>query len=406
MNRFRAAIGLLLWPVSGSAITLEQALSMAAEQHPQLRAGNAQIEVAQAGILTAKAYPNPQFATLAGGQTYRVPGNVSGYVQSFSFTQPLEIGPLRATRVQLAERGRDSAQQILAEIRLGLLSAVRRTWFFALRRREEIEILNDNLRLVEELRKRIQVRVEVGEAGRLELVRAETEVVTARTAVTNSRLQYVTALSQLRAAIGLPPDADLNPEGTLEPPSALPALEDLRKQALERHPALSFARAEIRRAEARLTYETAARRPQPSVRAEIDRPPDTPTYRFGVEIPLPFWNRREGPIAEAAAEIKQRQALAQSRQVELLAGLENAYGRYQAAVQQLQAYEQGILRAADEAVRAAETAYQLGERGIVEVLDAQRALRTVRLDFLNAQYDRQAALVDLDELRAMEPGKK
>jgi cobalt-zinc-cadmium efflux system outer membrane protein len=60
------------------------------------------------------------------------------------------------------------------------------------------------------------------------------------------------------------------------------------------------------------------------------------------------------------------------------------------------------LREAEEALRAAEVAYQLGERGILEVLDAQRLLRTVRLNYLNAQFDRQAALVDLDELRGEE----
>ena len=91
-----------------------------------------------------------------------------------------------------------------------------------------------------------------------------------------------------------------------------------------------------------------------------------------------------------------------ARSAEIKAALESAYGRYQLANQQLAAFEEGLLREAAEAVRAAETAYQLGERGILEVLDAQRVLRTVRLDFLNAQYDRQAALIDLDELRALD----
>jgi cobalt-zinc-cadmium efflux system outer membrane protein len=294
----------------------------------------------------------------------------------------------------------------LAEIRLALLSGVRRAWYESLRRREEIAILNDNLRLVEELRKRIQVRVEVGEAGRLELVRADTEVATARTAANNGRLYYLTALSQLRAAIGMAPDAELNPEGSLEPPGPMAPLADLRAEALAKHPALAVLRAEVRRAEARLEYEKSQRRPQPSVVAQVDVPPDVPIYRFGVSIPVPLWNKREGPIAEAVADVRLKQAITQSRQIQLLGGLETAYGRYQTATQQLQAYEQGILREAEAAVRAAEVAYQLGERGIVEVLDAQRALRTVRLDFLNAQYDRQAALVDLDELRAVEPGTK
>jgi cobalt-zinc-cadmium efflux system outer membrane protein len=127
-----------------------------------------------------------------------------------------------------------------------------------------------------------------------------------------------------------------------------------------------------------------------------------PNFRFGIEIPLPFWNKREGPIAEAVAGLRQTEWTARARELELLAELDGAYERYQLASQQLAAFEQGLFQEAEEAVRAAETAFQLGERGILEVLDAQRVLRIVRLDFLTAQYDRQAALIDLDEVRAVE----
>jgi outer membrane protein, heavy metal efflux system len=382
-------------------LTLPKALALAQEFHPQLRAGLAQIEAARAGMITARAHPNPELGGLAGGQTFRVPGNVSGPVYSFALVQPLELGPLRPSRIELAERGRESSEHALAGTRLAILSAVRRSFYQALRARNEIGLFAENLRLVEDLRNRIQVRVDVGEVGRLELIRAEAEVVAARTAANSAQLRYVTALSQLRAAVAAPLDANLEIEGDVAPTASLPTLEALRQEVLTQHPLLALARSEVRRAEARLTYETALRIPQPSVRAEVDRPPDTPTYRLGIEFPLPLWNRREGPIAEAAAQLRQIQALAQSREVEILAGLESAYGRYQTASQQLAAFEQGLLREAEEALRAAQTAYQLGERGILEVLDAQRVLRTVSLDFLNARFDHQSAQVDLDELRAI-----
>jgi len=112
--------------------------------------------------------------------------------------------------------------------------------------------------------------------------------------------------------------------------------------------------------------------------------------------------QKRRPIAESVAQVKQASAQAQSRELEFLSALDGAYARYDLASQQLAAYQDGLLVEANEAVRAAETAYRLGERGILEVLDAQRVLRTVRLDFLNAQYDRQAALVDLYELRAVD----
>lgn len=401
MNALHAlTVVLALCPVlSADSLTLAQALSLAEENHPQLQASQALIDVARAGIRTAKAYPNPEAMAQAGGQTIRAPGNISGLVSSYSVAQPLELGSLRPARLAVAQRDVASTELALSGTRLALLSGVRRAFYQVLRRQSEITILNDTLRLVEDLRQRIQVRVEVGEAGRLELIRAESEVAAARSAANSARLQLVTAIETLRIAVGATLDPSITIDGQLDPPAALPPLDQLRQQVIDNHPLIALATAEVRRAEAQLNYEIAQRRPQPSIVGEVDRPPDSPTYRVGVSVPLPFWNRREGPIAAASAQIRQSSALAQNRRLELLAAVEGAYGRYQVATQQLAALEQGLLRGAEAAVRAAETAYQLGERGILEVLDAQRILRTVRLDFLSAQFERQAALIDLDELR-------
>jgi len=58
------------------------------------------------------------------------------------------------------------------------------------------------------------------------------------------------------------------------------------------------------------------------------------------------------------------------------------------------------LKEAETVLKVAEAAYRLGERGIIDYLDAQRSYRSVRNDYLNARFDRQAALIDLDRLRA------
>jgi cobalt-zinc-cadmium efflux system outer membrane protein len=352
----------------------------------------------------AKAYPNPSASIGTGRQFVRVPGNVTGSVTVLGFEQPIEMPALRKTRVTLAGRLRDSSELALAQTKLSVLAGVRRAFFQVLRRRSEIDISRETLKLVEDLRQRIQVRVDVGEAGRLELIRADAEVATARTLANSAELQLINAIAQLQAAIGSPLEPGSMVEGNLDAAAVLPPLEDIRKEALSRHPLLQLAQAEIRRAEARVPYERALGKPQTSLRSDVDTFPDVPNFRLGIAVTLPFWNKREGQIAEAVALTRQAVALAQARQVELLAALEGAYARYQLTTQQLAAYETGLLREAEEAVRAAETAYQLGERGILETLDAQRVLRTVRLNFLNAQYDRQAALVDLDELRAVDLG--
>ena len=54
----------------------------------------------------------------------------------------------------------------------------------------------------------------------------------------------------------------------------------------------------------------------------------------------------------------------------------------------------------EAALRVAEAAYRFGERGILEVLDAQRVLRSVRADLLQARFQAQAARVVLEQLAA------
>src|ERR1700761_7822821 len=175
-------------------LSLPQALEMAERQHPLLRAADAGVAVAQAGILTAQARPNPEATVIAGKQTGQLPGNPTNVVPLYAVTQQLELGPLRNRRIQLAERERDSSGFVFEETRLAVLSEVRRTFYEVLRRTGEIAIANENLRVVEDLRNRIRVRVDVGEIGRLELIRAEAEVASARSQASSVELQRVIAM--------------------------------------------------------------------------------------------------------------------------------------------------------------------------------------------------------------------
>jgi cobalt-zinc-cadmium efflux system outer membrane protein len=381
-------------------LNLAQAIEQASQSHPNLQADSAAIDAATAGLTTARAYPNPQATVTAGRQTARLPGAYAGGDFIYSVAQPLELGDLRPKRLALAERERDTARFVFSDTRLAVIGAVRRAFHYALRRKSEIALAGDNVRRVEDLRRRIRIRVDAGEAGRLELSRAEAETATAHYLAESAQLEFVNALAQLQAAMGTPVAPDTVLEDTQAPAVPLPSLEDLHREAVEQHPALAALRSGIRSSEARVAYETALRRPQPAIYAEIERLPDNPTYRFGVTIPLPVWNKREGPIAEAAAQQRRAAALAEARQIQILAALDGAYGRAQVAEREMSALEQGVLSEAEQALAGAELAYQLGERQILEVLDAQRVLRDVRRQYLDAQYQRQSALDDIEELRA------
>lgn len=377
-------------------ITVVQALRAAETAHPRLKAGAARTDGAQGRIAIARAYPNPQVSGLTGQQFSQPPGGRRFNVPLFTVTQPLELGPLRPARMELARRGLENSETELTVLTLAILANVRRTFYEVLRRDSEIIIAQESLRLAQQLRDRIRVRVEVGEVGRLELIRAEAEVSTARSFAANVRAARAAALAAFQAAMGSE-GSTFEPSGSLPVRPAPPNLKTLREQVLKSHPSLVLSQAQVRRAQASRAYEVALKRPQPNLLGEFDN--TNPSFRFGVSLELPAWNRRAGQIAVADAEAREAQHLVDARRVDLLAALESAFERYQVSTQEVEALQEGLMREADEAVRAAELAYQLGERSIIEVLDAQRVMRAVRMNLLNAQFDRNSASIEIDELR-------
>ncbi|WP_263411270.1 TolC family protein [Terriglobus tenax] len=389
-------------------LTLDEALAMARRNSPRLQEALAATQRSQAGVLAARAYSNPTMDIYFGPQYARpiaTPGT-PGLLQHYSGTQTIEIPSERTARRKAAEFQVSSARAAEQGIGLNVMADAQRAFYIALKRLQEIRQARENLTLVEDLRRRVEVEVSVGEKGRLELTRAEAELARARFAVNSAQIEYTSAIALLRAAIAAPADANLVPVGSIDGRAVLPALDTLRDQVLVNHPAVLQSQADLKTSQATLDREKAMRIPRPTFFAEFENQPDLRYWRTGFSVPIPVFDRRRGEIADAKASISQSNAVLDQRRLELVSSLERAYEQYQLANQQVSSLEAGSLRAAESAVEAAKSAYRFGERGIVEVLDAQRVLQSVRGDLLDAQFARQSALIDLEELGALTPGAK
>ena len=365
-----------------------------------LKEADASVERAQAGMQTAKAYTNPVFEFLGGQQSARpiaTPG-VPGALTHYSATQLFEIPKERQTRIEASQLDLVGNKYRLAGVRLSLHAFVKRAFYDVVRRKEQLTNAESNLTLVEDLRRRVRLEVEVGEKGKLELTRAEAETARALAAVRSADIELANARAILKAAIGSPSEELFDAQGALEDAVRIDTLSNLRQQVLANHPALSEVNAMATRSRVIVEHERARRIPEPAFYGEYERQPDISFYRFGVAIPVPLWDRRKGPIAEAKAEVSRADALARQRRLEITAALERAYDQYQISNQQVEGLQAGSLREAQAAVEAAQSAYKFGERGIVEVFDAQRVLQGVRSDLLDALHARQSALIDLEEL--------
>jgi outer membrane protein, heavy metal efflux system len=381
-------------------LTLDQALTLAAQNSPALQEADASVDRARAGVGSARAYTNPSFDFLGGHQLARpiaTPG-VPGSVLHYSGSQRIEIPRERSTRIQVSKLDLAGNTHRAAGVRLSVMAEVKRVFYDVVQRKEQLANARENLALVEDLRRRVRLEVEVGEKGKLELTRAEAEYSRAASAVRSADVQLANARAIFKALLGARSEELYDADGGLGEPVLLPPLNELRQVVLSSHPAIAEAHALQGRSRATVDHERALRIPSPVLIGEYEQQPDITYYRFGVSIPIPLWDRRKGQIGEAQAEARRADALTRQRELELTSALERAYDQYQISNEQITGLQAGSLREAQAAVDAARSAYKFGERGIVEVLDAQRVLQGVRSDLLDALYARQSALIDLEEL--------
>lgn len=379
-------------------------LALVEANNPELAAAQQQRALADAGMLVSRAYPNPEFEIGAGPWRSRV-GAGSGTATVFSITQAIDLPSVRAPRIGAAMAGIASADAFVDAARLSIGYQARQAYAEVLRRQGDERIARENAELLGQIRDRVLKRVEVGEAPRFELVRAESEALVAQNALATGALRVEEARATLRrlTANTLPPHFEVL--GELPNPGSPPALAALHTEVVAAHPTLRGLAAEQERARQRLAQERALRAPQPAIRLADASDPEVRSTTFGVTLSIPLWNRREGQIGQAVAAIDLAAEQLEQQRLQLSRELDSAHARLSIAHRQIQNFEAGLLRSAETALQGAQAAYRFGERSFLEVLDAQRTLRIVRADYNQTQFDRYSAWLDIERLRARNPFK-
>ena len=118
------------------------------------------------------------------------------------------------------------------------------------------------------------------------------------------------------------------------------------------------------------------------------------SYGIGVSIPLFVWHEHEGEIARAEADALT--ASLQAQRVAAMAGGQWAQARAQllAARERVRRLDGGLLADAERVAQAAELAYAKGAMGLIDLLDARRTLRQLRVEAVTARADYAKARAD------------
>ncbi len=357
--------------------------------HPDLDVARAQQDAAEAGVLTARQWPNPSLNFTPAYNADAVAG-MSPWILGWVLNFPIETAGRRGYRETQAVYQRDAARFHLAEVAWQVRSRVRSRMLDYDAALREKAILKQTLDLREYLLDALQRRLAVGEAALPEVEAAQTALADARLQLRQARGRAATARVALAAAVGIPVSAldavNLSFDTLNRPPGAaqIPA-QAVRRAALANRADLLAALARYAASQSALQLEVARQYPDLQIGPGYQWDQGANKWSLGIGLTLPLFNQNQGQIAQAKARREVAAAQFTALQAKVIGQIEHALADYRAALAALDA-AQTLTSAQQSHTRSVQRQFRAGYTDRV-------VLEAARLQTLTSENSRLAAAI-------------
>lgn len=377
------------------ALSLTAALEFAMRQNPGLQADAALRSMARGDTTAAATLANPLF--LFRSEDFNGGSLIDRHTLFLEFKQEIETGGKRSRRTAAAEANQRAIEANVENAARLLRFGVQEAYYQVVFAKAELEAAREVLTDFDRVVRFNEDRFRAGEVSGGDLRRVQVDRFRRYNDLVSAELSLKQAKASLLTLLGV---TDLTVEfdvtEDLGKPQVAAALPSLRAEAVRARPDLKAQHHRILRAREQLNLERASRFPNLSPFVGYKRDFGQDAVVFGVEIPLPLFNRNQGGILRATAEAERESFQRQRIEAQVLLELDQAFNRFEAERQRLEALELDYLPKARESREIADRAYQLGTMDLDVFLDVQGAFRDLRRLYHRSLYDLNIARLQVE----------
>jgi len=390
-------------PAPGSAITLRQALALALERSPALKAYSLEIRAREARALQAGLLPNPDIEAFL--ENFGGSGSVEGFKGNETTILLSQLVPLS---------GRISKQRKVAGLNAGLagwdyeaarldvLTNTAKAYADLVAAERRLAIVNELTGLSKRVYDTVAEQADAGEISPIQEKRARVAHSQAEITLARAKREIEAARKALAAKWGSTVSDFGKAEGSLDALLPVPPYEDLAGY-VSSNPDIARWTSEMEKREAVLSLEKARAIPEPVVSGGYRRIAENDDNAFvvGLAIPLPIFDRNQGAIAEARRLISKGEEEKRVAEVNVSTSLAAAYAELQSSYEAASLLKREIVPKAEEAYSSIFEGYREGKFSLLDVLDAQRTVFDTELEYVDALRSYHRALADVERLTGM-----
>ena len=386
-------------PAPSKLITLDEAITLALENSPGIKATRTQIQQNQAQEITANLRPNPVLS----GDTQFIPffnpsqfsNDVEQYDIGLGYT--FERGGKRKKRLQAARNQTAVTRSQVADAERALNFNVAQQFINVLLAKSNLQQAEENLSSFQQTVDISELRYKAGDISEGDYLKIKLQLLQFQTDVSSARVAKVQALGSLRQLIGyaaVPRDYDVAGDLDYQPLTA--RLEDLQAKALSQRPDLRAAQQGIVAAKSQVALAKANGKQDVNLTGNYSHTPGLSSASWFVSIPLPIFDRNQGEIARTKFSLTQAELTEKAGQDVVMTDVANAYEATATNQEVVQLYRSGYLKQAQDSRDISLYAYKGGAATLLDFLDAERSYRATELAYRQALA---AYMLSLEQLR-------
>ncbi len=376
---------------------LEELLGVALESNPGLQEAASLVMRGRGLQTTASAYPNPSIdGTFGPGRTRESLGNIQFFERGVTVSQPLEWPGMRQARQRAAEAGLAGFEASADATRLNVLADVKIAFYQLLLAQRNAQLITEALAIVQDFHRSVKARVDAGQARPFETLKANVEVQKVGNDLNHAQHTLVVARSRLNALTGGVLGKHFDVQGDFVSSRPELNLEDLITRAMDQHPTVHRIRKEIERAGHSVVQERQSLIPFVTVSGLFHQEAAETAYLARLSVPIPLWYRRQGEITVALSAKERAEAEQVRTQNDLVTAITESVEEAHAAQDQIEVFEKGLLKQAEETLRIAKISFQQGAASLLEFIDAQRVHRQMLLEYAQARANLSVELARLE----------
>jgi outer membrane protein, heavy metal efflux system len=371
-------------------LRLEDLEQMALEANPTLAQAAANVRAAAGRKLQAGLYPNPTIGVTGDENT---PGPIirGGEFGGFIEQRIVTAGKLGRSR-RIFEREEQEAGVMRDAQKLRVLNAVRVLYYEALGAQERVEVQTNLSALADRASKVSRELANVGAADQPDVLEAEVEAQRAEIGLSMARTDQQRSWRELAAMVGkasleiVPLDGDLK---------ALPKLqlEAVLAKLFSESPEIHTSEAAIAREEAALARAKVEKIPDIVARGGLrynrellergGQPVGLEGF-FDVGVEIPIFNRNQGNVAAAHANLERTRREADRLKLSLRIRMARAFKIYQDSLNIAEKYGSQMIPRAQTAYELYLKSFRQMAAAYPQVLVAQRSLFQLQEDYITA----------------------